>query len=87
MDGNSTASGMASKVTWSNTTRLFLWCHLKTVVYAYPPENLQDLKNKITVDCRQLTKEQILAETHREVICRLGVFLEQNGGHFEHLIR
>jgi hypothetical protein len=36
-----------------------------------PPPSLQDLKNKITVACRQLTKEQILAATYREVSRRL----------------
>lgn len=65
----------------------FLWGHLKTVIYADPPANLQDLKNKITVACRQLTKEQILAAPYREVSRRLELCLEKNGGNFEHFIR
>ncbi|VVC38669.1 Hypothetical protein CINCED_3A001493, partial [Cinara cedri] len=64
-----------------------LWGHLKTAVYAEPPANLQDLINKITVACRQLTKEQILAATYREVSRRLELCLEKNGGNFEHFIR
>ncbi|XP_022170290.1 uncharacterized protein LOC111033711 isoform X1 [Myzus persicae] len=65
----------------------FLWGHLKTVIYADPPANLQVLKNKITVACRQLTKEQILAAPYREVSRRLELCLEKNGGNFEHFIR
>lgn len=64
----------------------FLWGHLKTVVYADPPAILQNFKNKITVACRQLTKEQILAATYREVSRRLELCLEKNGGNFEHFI-
>ncbi|VVC25703.1 Hypothetical protein CINCED_3A000490 [Cinara cedri] len=65
----------------------FLWGHLNTVVYAEPPANLQDLKNKIAVACRQLTKEQILAATYTEVSRRLELRLEKNGGNVEHFIR
>jgi len=55
--------------------------------YADPPANLQDSKNKTTVACRQLTKEQILAATYRKVSRRLELCLEKNEGHFEHFIR
>jgi len=34
----------------------FLWGHLKTIVYANPPVNLADLKNKIVVVCNHLTE-------------------------------
>jgi hypothetical protein len=37
--------------------KFFLLDQLKTVVYADPPANLQELKNKITVACKQITKE------------------------------
>ncbi|CAI6375452.1 unnamed protein product [Macrosiphum euphorbiae] len=39
----------------------FLWGHLKTVVYADLPVNLQDLKNKIQAACEILREEQIKA--------------------------
>jgi len=65
----------------------FLWGHIKTVVYADPPTNLQHLKQKITETCTQLTNQQIMAATHDEVIRRLEGCLQNNGQNFEQFIR
>lgn len=43
----------------------FLWSHLKTVLYADPPINVQQLKNKISATCNNLTEELITAATNR----------------------
>ncbi|XP_003242294.2 zinc finger BED domain-containing protein 4-like, partial [Acyrthosiphon pisum] len=64
----------------------FLWGHLKTVVYADPPINLQHLKQKITEACSKLTKEQITAASQDEVKRRLQSCLLNNGENFEQFI-
>ncbi|XP_025204363.1 uncharacterized protein LOC112601133 [Melanaphis sacchari] len=65
----------------------FLWGHLKNVVYADPPINLQDLKNKIRLACSNLRREQINAATSTELLKRLESCLEHQGGNFEQFIR
>ncbi|KAL4130658.1 hypothetical protein QTP88_008071 [Uroleucon formosanum] len=65
----------------------FLWGHLKTVVYADPPINLQHFKQKITKACSKLTKEQITAASQDEVNRRLQSCLLNNGENFEQFIR
>jgi hypothetical protein len=65
----------------------FLWEHLKTVVYSNPPNDLQDLKNKIIVACAQLTEEQILSATHREALQRCEVCVAHHGNNFEQFLR
>ncbi|KAL4107554.1 hypothetical protein QTP88_017883 [Uroleucon formosanum] len=60
---------------------------LQTVVYADPPVNLQDLKNKIQAACDILSEEQIKAATSIEFLRRLESCLEHNGENFEQFIR
>jgi hypothetical protein len=49
----------------------FLWRHLKTVVYKNPSINLDDLKNKIIIACNELTEDQIIAATQKELLRRM----------------
>ena len=72
-----------------NSTSLdfFLWGHLKTVIYSNPPNDLQDLKNKIIITCAQLTEKQILSATHREVSRRCEACVANNDNNFEQFIR
>lgn len=70
-----------------NPLDFFLWGHLKTVVYADPPTNLQNLKEKITRACNELTEAQIAAATSREFLRRAESCLNNNGGQFEQFIR
>ncbi|XP_025422343.1 uncharacterized protein LOC112692044 [Sipha flava] len=65
----------------------FLWGYLKTVVYADPPVNLHDLKNKIQAECNILSENQINAATSTEFLRRLESCLEHNGRNFEQFIR
>lgn len=65
----------------------FLWGYLKTVVYADPPVNLQDLKNKIQTACDILSEDQIKAATSTEFLRRLESCLEHDGENFEQFIR
>jgi hypothetical protein len=65
----------------------FLWGHLKTVVYANPPTNLIDLKQKIIAAYNQLTEGQISSATNKEFLRRTEACLNFNGEKFEQFIR
>ncbi|XP_026819047.1 uncharacterized protein LOC113558322 [Rhopalosiphum maidis] len=65
----------------------FLWGHLKTIVYADPPINLQNLKDKITETCNRLTDEQITAATNKEFMRRAEACFVHGGEQFEQFIR
>lgn len=65
----------------------FLWGHLKTIVYADPPINVQNLKDKITAACNQLSEEQITAATSKEFMRRAELCLVHGGQQFEQFIR
>jgi hypothetical protein len=64
----------------------FLWGHLKTAVYENLPINLNDLKNKIIIACNELTKDQIIAATQRELLRRMEAYFENNDNNFEQFI-
>ena len=64
----------------------FLWGHLKTVVYADPPVNLADLKNKILVACNNLTESQIMSATNRGCLQRFQLCVDNHGANFEQFI-
>lgn len=64
----------------------FLWGHLKTVVYANPPINIEDLKNKIIIACSELTQDQIITATQRELLRRMEACVENNCNNFEQFI-
>jgi hypothetical protein len=61
----------------------FLWRYLKTVVYENPPINLDDLKNKIIIACNELTEDEIIAATQRELLRRMEACVENNNNNFE----
>ena len=64
----------------------FLWGHLKSKIYATQPESLQDLRNRITHECQQITPD-ILRNVREHFEQLLYYCMEVNGGHFQHLIR
>ena len=64
----------------------FLWVHLKNTIYKNVKyENLDQLKNAITLECRKINQNQ-LSNVRRSFYDRLGHCLTVNGGIFEHLI-
>jgi hypothetical protein len=64
----------------------FLWGHLKNVVYKVRPANIEDLKNRITTECRNISEETI-RKVQQEFIDRLGYCQAAEGGQFQHLIK
>lgn len=63
----------------------FLWGHLKNVVYKTRPDNIEELKTRITNECNNISQETV-SKVQREFIDRLGYCQAQEGLHFEHLI-
>jgi hypothetical protein len=65
--------------------KTFLWGHLKDTVYSYHPHTLQELQANI-----QSTVDRISTGTLKNVfanmIRRLHLCEERNGGHFQHLL-
>ena len=64
----------------------FLWGHLKTVVYADPPVNLADFKNKILVACNNLTESQIMSKTNSGCLQHFKLYVDNHGVNFEQFI-
>lgn len=63
----------------------FVWGYLKSKIYATQPESLDDLRNRIINECRQITPE-MLRNVRERFEQNLFYCMEVNGGHFQHLI-
>lgn len=63
----------------------FLWGHLKSVVYKTKPQNLEDLKARISAACREIQVE-VFRNVREEYENRLYYCLQNNGQHFENLL-
>lgn len=63
----------------------FLWGHLKSVVFKTQPESIEELRRRITEECRALSRETF-ENVRQEFENRLYYCLENNGNHFEHLL-
>ena len=55
------------------------------VVYKTKPRDMDDLKNRIVTECRNITPQQ-LENVLRQAEQRFYFCMEQLGGHIEHLI-
>jgi len=63
----------------------FLWGHLKDHVYANNPKTLDQLKINIDYEIKNISTESLI-RTSNNMIRRVGLCLDQNGGHFQHLL-
>lgn len=63
----------------------FLWGYLKSKVYINRPNNLQDLKDRITAEIAHIS-QQTIRKVIEEFSFRIEYCLQVNGEHFEHLI-
>lgn len=64
----------------------FLWPYLKERVYVTPPNDIEDLKNRIREECRQIPEAVLLRSCLEGVMKRGQLCVEADGGHFEHLM-
>lgn len=63
----------------------FLWGHLKSKIYSTEPESLEDLRQRIVNECRQITPEH-LQNVRNRFEQNLYYCMEANGAQFEHLL-
>lgn len=64
----------------------FLWGHVKERVYRDQPRDLVDLRARIEQEFREIPADMIQRATTHSFPERLRRIVEQNGGHFEHLL-
>lgn len=63
----------------------FLWGHIKSKIYATEPASLEELRQRITFECQQITPE-MLSNVRERFVQNLYYCMEVNGGHFQHLL-
>jgi hypothetical protein len=63
----------------------FLWGYLKETVYKNSPRTLVDLKRNIEEAVKKITTETLL-HVSRNMCQRVNLRLQENGGHFQHLL-
>lgn len=70
-----------------NCLDYFLWGHLKTLVYATPVENVDQLRERIVVSCDIIRNTPgIFLRVRQSMRRRIATCIEANGGHFQHLL-
>lgn len=63
----------------------FIFPYLKNNVYKTPINNIEELQNRITEQCANITP-QILINAFNSMKRRVNLCLQENGGHFEQLL-
>lgn len=63
----------------------FLWGHLKNKCFATKPESIEDLRQRITAECRNITPD-MLQNVRNRFEQNLYHCMESNGSHFQHLL-
>jgi hypothetical protein len=63
----------------------FLWSYLKETVYKNNPRTLVYLKGNIEEAVKKITAETLL-RLSRNMCQRMNLSLQENGGHFQHLL-
>lgn len=63
----------------------FLWGYIKSIVYRTPPDNEQELRQRIIAACQTITPEMI-RNVQRSITRRLEQCIDVNGQNFEYLL-
>lgn len=75
---------MASKITGPDAMRFFLWGYLKGKVFTIPPNDLNDLRNRIQQEVETLENNpQTVRKVVQGMLSRSQLCLEREGGHVE----
>jgi len=70
-----------------NSLDFFFWGHLKTLVYQTPVNNMEELRNRITISCEIITNTPgIFQRVRSNMRKRAEACILAGGGHFQHLI-
>ncbi|KAJ8937998.1 hypothetical protein NQ318_015495 [Aromia moschata] len=70
-----------------NPYDIFIWGDLKQKVYSVCIENEEQLWNSIQNAVQELQNEETLRRVHFNFLRRIDFCINENGGHFEHLIK
>ena len=65
---------------------VFFFCHIKTKVYSTRPTTVENMQNHIIDQIASVTP-QMLQNVRRSFARHITLLIEQNGGHFEHLLK
>ena len=63
----------------------FLSGYLKSKVFKTPPQSLEELQERIRVECEQITPD-VLRNVSEETVFRIHICQEVGGAHFEQLL-
>lgn len=83
--------GRGSRVAWPprspdlNPLDYFFWGKIKSAIYRHPVQNVEELMGRITDAVAEVTPE-MLQTSINDLIRRANLCVEQEGGHFEHLL-
>ena len=64
----------------------FFWSYVKKKVYHPKPETMDELKSRIQLVCREIPTSTLSA-VQQNMVKRLRICMEQDGGIFEHLLK
>lgn len=85
--------GRGGPVSWParspdlNPLDFFLWGYLKSLVYARPVNNIDELRQRVEQACHQIrANEGVFGRVRRSLRRRCRACLEMQGGHFEHIL-
>ncbi|KAJ8933301.1 hypothetical protein NQ318_012258 [Aromia moschata] len=87
------AARIAAPISWPprspdlNTCDFFIWGDLKQKIYSVSIENEEQLWNRTQNAVQELQNEETLRRVHFNFLCRIDFCINENGGHFEHLIK
>jgi hypothetical protein len=76
---------VASTIPGLKTPDLFLWGHLKETVYSNHPHTLQELQANVRRTVGRISTGT-LQNVFTNMIRRVHLCEERNGGHFQHLL-
>ncbi|KYN17131.1 hypothetical protein ALC57_10594 [Trachymyrmex cornetzi] len=65
--------------------RFFVWGYIRDQVYDSLPRNRNDVIQKIQTASEKITP-MMLSKVRENLMRRIALFAEENGGHFEHVL-
>ena len=68
-----------------NPLDFFLWGYCKEIIYRQPPENIEELNDKLH-HAIFLIEDEVMEKIGENLLKRMRACITMNGGHFEHLL-
>ena len=68
-----------------NPLDFFLWGYCKEIMYRQPPENVEELNDKLH-HAIFLIEDEVMEKIEENLLKRMRACITMNGGHFEHLL-